>query len=56
MYSTSSVWILNLECKVIREKKLKVLSKTFIEFENETFSIVFTIFFKIIKRQKIWRF
>lgn len=56
MYSTSSVWILNLECKVIRKKKSKAVSKTFIEFENITFSFVFTIFLKNIKRQKIWRF
>lgn len=52
MYSTSSVWILNLECKVIRGKKSKAVSKTFIEFENETFSIVFTTFLKSLNDKK----
>lgn len=49
MYSISFVWILNLECKVIRGKKLKVVFKIFIEFENEIFSFVFIIFLKNIK-------
>lgn len=52
MYSISFVWILNLECKVIRGKKLKVVFKIFIEFENEMFSIVFIIFLKLLNDKK----
>lgn len=52
MYSTSSVWILNLECKVIRKKNQKLFLKHSLNLKMKHLVLFLQYFKKTLNDKK----